>query len=76
MNNAIGFARPAAPIDRNDSRSLHGMLFAVLASMVLSACGGGAATTALPAAPGGGGNNKSANTGPVARDANVLKFQQ
>jgi hypothetical protein len=76
MNNAIGFARPAAPIDRNDSRSLHGMLFAVLASMVLSACGGGAATTALPAAPGGGGNNNSAYTGPVARDANVLKFQQ
>jgi hypothetical protein len=76
MKNAIGFAKPAAPIDRNDFRSLQGVLLALFASLVLGACGGGAETTALPPAPGGGNNNNSAYTGPVARDANVLKFQQ
>jgi hypothetical protein len=49
----------------------------LLASLVLAACGGGAQTTELPAAPGGGGNTGSnPYTGPVARDADVLKFQQ
>ena len=76
MNNAIGIAKPAAPIDRNDFRSLQGVVLAVVASIVLSACGGGAPTTALPPAPGTGNNNNSTYTGPVARDADVLKFQQ
>ena len=49
----------------------------LLASLVLAACGGGAATTELPAAPGGGGNTGiTPYTGPVARDGEVLKFQQ
>lgn len=76
MINAIGFAKPAAPIDRNDYRSMRGVLLAVFTSFVLGACGGGASTTALPPPPGGGGNNNATYTGPVARDANVLKFQQ
>ncbi len=49
----------------------------LLASLVLVACGGGAQTELNPAAPG---NNPNAGsnpyTGPVARDADVLKFQQ
>ncbi len=49
---------------------------ALLAGLVLAACGGGAQTTANPQAPTGGGNNDSAYTGPVAKDADVLKFQQ
>jgi hypothetical protein len=50
---------------------------ALLASLVLAACGGGAQTTANPAAPGPNPNT-GANpyTGPVARDGDVLKFQQ
>lgn len=76
MKNAIGFAEPAAPIDRNDVRTLQGVILAVVASIVLSACGGGAATTALPIAPGSGNTNNSTYAGPAARDADVLKFQQ
>ena len=49
----------------------------LLASLVLAACGGGAQTELNPAAPN---NNPNAGgtpyTGPVARDADVLKFQQ
>jgi hypothetical protein len=47
----------------------------VFASIVLAACGGGAATTENPltqAPPPG----NAPYTGPVARDADVLKFQQ
>ncbi len=49
----------------------------LLASLVLAACGGGAQTELNPAAPNGN-NNTGSNpyTGPVARDAEVLKFQQ
>ena len=50
---------------------------AIAASVVLAACGGGAQTTANPQSqvPGDtGGNNPY--TGPVARDGDVLKFQQ
>lgn len=49
---------------------------AIIASIVLSACGGGAATTDNPTsqAPNTGGN--TTYTGPVAADADVLKFQQ
>ncbi len=49
---------------------------AVLASFVLSACGGGAQTTELPAPPDTGNNGDAPYTGPVARDGDVLKFQQ
>lgn len=54
------------------------LLVLVLASAMLAACGGGAQTTDTPP-PQGNGNNNTGNapyTGPVARDANVLKFQQ
>ena len=58
----------------NNARSV---LLVFVASIALSACGGGAQTTDLPP-PQGGGNNTGNNpyTGPVARDADVLKFQQ
>jgi len=46
-------------------------------SVVLAACGGGASTNEIAAAPGGTNNAGSAPyTGPVAADADVLKFQQ
>lgn len=77
MRNATGIAMPTAPIDRNDYRSLKGVFVAVLASFVLSACGGGASTENLPPPNGGGTNtNNQPYTGPVARDADVLSFQQ
>lgn len=77
MNNAIGIATPAAPIDRNDLRSLKAVLLTVVASFVLTACGGGAPTSELPIAPGSGtGTSTAPYAGPVARDADVLKFQQ
>jgi len=76
MNIATASATPAAPIDRNDVRSLQVPLLALFASVILSACGGGAPTTALPVAPGNGNNNNSTYAGPAARDADVLKFQQ
>ncbi len=59
-------------------RNANSVLLAIVASFVLAACGGGAQTTDLPP-PNGGGNNNSGNapyTGPTARDASVLKFQQ
>ena len=77
MKNATGIALPAAPIDRNDTRSLKGVLLAVLASLVLSACGGGAQTESQPIQNDGDANtNDQAYVGPVARDADVLSFQQ
>ncbi|MCH7897866.1 MAG: LamG domain-containing protein, partial [Proteobacteria bacterium] len=59
-------------------RNANSVLLTIVASFVLAACGGGAQTTDLPP-PNGGGNNNSGNapyTGPTARDADVLKFQQ
>jgi hypothetical protein len=56
-------------------RSIKAVLVSALASFVLAACGGGAATTENPitqAPPPG----NAPYTGPVARDADVLKFQQ
>ena len=53
------------------------VLLAFVASFALAACGGGAQTTDLPPPNGGGGNTGNAvYTGPTARDADVLKFQQ
>ena len=51
-------------------------VLAILAGATLAACGGGAETTANPQAPGNGNTGDSTYTGPVARDADVLKFQQ
>jgi len=48
----------------------------LLASLVLAACGGGAPTTDNPAAPIGGDPGGTPYAGPVARDGDVLKFQQ
>jgi hypothetical protein len=56
-------------------RVLRSVAIGVLAGTVLAACGGGAATTENPltqAPPPG----SAPYTGPVARDADVLKFQQ
>jgi hypothetical protein len=56
-------------------RLIRAVAVSVFASAVLAACGGGAATTENPltqAAPPG----NAPYTGPVARDADVLKFQQ
>ena len=45
MTSTTGSAMPTAPIDRNDFRALRVVFVAVLASVVLTACGGGAPTT-------------------------------
>ncbi len=81
MTDATGIAKTMAqPIDRNDERtvrSLRNSVAAIFVSLVLAACGGGAETTNQPAPPGGGtGNNDAPYLGPVARDADVLSFQQ
>ena len=58
-----------------NTRVLRAAAVSVFASAVLAACGGGAATTENPltqAPPPG----SAPYTGPVARDANVLAFQQ
>lgn len=77
MNKATKIATPMAPIDRNDFRALKGALVAVLASIVLAACGGGAEVVENQQVVGGGPISKDVPyTGPVARDAAVLRFQQ
>jgi hypothetical protein len=73
MNNYI--AMQAAPIERRDRPSLRNALLAVAASFVIAACSGGEQTSNTAAPPGGATNN-TPYTGPVARDANVLSFQQ
>ena len=72
MTKAIGIATRAPA-----HRSLRAAAVALLSSVVLAACGGGAQTTENPISqnPDNGGGN-TAYTGPVARDADVLKFQQ
>ncbi len=71
MTKAIGIATRAL-----GHRSLRASTVALLSSFVLAACGGGAQTTDNPASqnPGNGGN--TVYSGPVARDGDVLKFQQ
>ncbi len=77
MNNATKIATPMAPIDRNDYSVLKSALVAVLASIVLTACGGGADTVENQQNVGGGPViTNEPYTGPVARDAAVLRFQQ
>ena len=60
----------------NRNIAMQNALLAVAASVLIAACGGGAETVNTPLPPGGGGNNNAPYTGPVARDANVLAFQQ
>ncbi len=55
---------------------IRAIAIAVLAGFVLSACGGGAQTTELPPPPDTGNNGDTPYSGPVARDGDVLKFQQ
>jgi len=74
MINAI--AMQAAPIDRNDRPTLKTLLLTAVASFILAACGGGAQTTSTPLPNGTGNTNNLPYTGPVARDGDVLKFQQ
>ena len=56
-------------------RVLRAAAISILASTVLAACGGGAATTENPVTQAPPPGN-APYTGPVARDADVLKFQQ
>ena len=66
-----------APIDRNDRPTLRNTLLALAASFVVAACsGGGAETVENPIPPGGSATTIRQYTGPVARDASVLAFQQ
>ena len=76
MIKATGIAVRTAPIDQTGLHSLKVALLAVVASVVLAACGGGAQTTDTPLPNGTGNTNNNPYTGPVARDADVLKFQQ
>ena len=76
MINATGIAVRIVPIDGTGLRSLKAVLLAVMASVALAACGGGAQTTDTALPNGTGNTNNNPYTGPVARDAEVLKFQQ
>ena len=77
MNNAYKIASPMAPIDRNDYRALKNVFVTIVASIVLAACGGGAETVDNQQVGGTGPGDKDAPyTGPVARDGEVLRFQQ
>jgi hypothetical protein len=71
MTKAIGIA--TWPVN---GRALRTAVVALLSSIVLAACGGGASTNEIAAAPGVGNVGDSPYTGPVAADADVLKFQQ
>jgi len=74
MNKSI--VMRSSPIQQPDLRSIGAALLAVAASILLAACDGGAQTTSLPVANGGSSTNNNPYTGPVARDGDVLKFQQ
>jgi hypothetical protein len=73
MKSHIATASSLTPIDRNDVRAA---LLAVLASVLLAACGGGAETVENPIASAPNDPGDSLYTGPAARDADVLAFQQ
>ena len=57
-------------------RASRATIVTLLSSIVLTACGGGAETTANPVSQDPGNGNNTVYTGPVARDGDVLKFQQ
>jgi hypothetical protein len=71
MTKVIGHATRAL-----GQRLLRAATSALLSSILLAACGGGAQTTDNPLSQDPGNNNNTAYTGPAARDADVLKFQQ
>ena len=55
---------------------LRAPLLILSSSLLLSACGGGAQTTENPPSQNAGNVGDAAYSGEVARDADVLKFQQ
>ncbi len=58
-------------------KNARSVLLVIIAGFVVSACGGGAQTESLPLPPGNNTNTGALPyAGPVARDADVLKFQQ
>ncbi|MEO1201844.1 MAG: LamG domain-containing protein [Pseudomonadota bacterium] len=57
-------------------KNLKSVILATAASIVVAACGGGAATTDNPAQQIDNTGGANPYTGPVARDADVLAFQQ
>jgi hypothetical protein len=76
MIKATGIAMRAVPIDKTGLGSLRVGSLAVIASVVLAACGGGAQTTDTPIPNGIGNTNNNPYTGPIAESEDVLKFQQ
>ena len=76
MIKATGIAMRTTPVNKTGMASLKAGLLAVIAGVVLAACGGGAETTDTPLPNGIGKTNNTPYTGPVAQDADVLKFQQ
>ena len=69
--------RSALHIARIGASRLHRVaLLATLSTMYLAACGGGAETTDNPLSPNTTGPGSGAYGGEVARDDDVLKFQQ
>ena len=73
MTTANKIATCRAPAE--NMRVLRMVSINIFASAVLAACGGGAATTENPLTQAPAPGN-APYTGPVARDENVLKFQQ
>ena len=71
MTKAIGIATQV-----HWTKPLRSSAVALLTAIVLTACGGGAPTTDNPVVQGPGSGGNVAYTGPAARDADVLKFQQ
>ena len=71
MTKAIGIA--SWPVN---ARVLRNGAVALLTSIVLAACGGGASTTDIPPVTGVNNAGGSPYTGPVAENADILKFQQ
>ncbi len=76
MTKAIGIATRAVSNHARTIKSLRAGVAPIFAALLLAACGGGAQTTDNPVSQAPGSGNNAAYTGPAARDANVLKFQQ
>ena len=74
MIKATEIAMRTTPVNKTGLASLKAGLLAVIAGVVLAACGGGAETTDTPLPNGIGKTNNTPYTGPVAQDADVLKF--
>ncbi len=76
MTTAIGIATRALGSSSQAIRSTRTGVLVAFASAILAACGGGEQTTDNPLSQAPGNGNNSAYSGPAARDADVLKFQQ